>query len=68
MAIAVAYLLLIVVGAVGALLLLVWLFRDTPSRAKTRREATKGARNVKLKEDVTATASAEIELPRDRAA
>ena len=66
--IAVAYLLLIVVGAVGALLLLVWLFRDTPSRARTQREATKGALNVKLKEDVTATASAEIELPRDRAA
>ena len=66
--IAVAYLLLIVVGALGALLLLVWLFRDTPSGARTQREATKGARNVKLKEDVTATASAEIELPKDRAA
>jgi hypothetical protein len=66
--IAVAYLLLIVVGAVGALLLLVWLFRDTPSGARTQREATKGARNGKRKEDMTATASAEIELPKDRAA
>lgn len=66
--IAVAYLLLIVVGSIGALLLLVWLFRDTPSGARTHHEATKGARNVKLKEDVSLTASAEIELPKDRAA
>ena len=49
-------------------MLLVWLFRDTPSGARTQREATKGARNGKRKEDMTATASAEIELPKDRAA
>ena len=66
--IAVAYLLLIVVGAVGVLLLLVWLFRDTPSGARTQGEATKGARNVKLKEDVTSAEAAEVELPKDRAA
>ena len=66
--VAIAYLLLVVVGAVGALLLLVWLFRETPGGARTRRETTKGARNAKLGEESTPSAPAEIEPPEDRAA
>ena len=67
--IAVAYLLLIVVGGVGALLLLVWLFRDTSSRAGTQRVMTNRARNAKFKEErAPRAASAEIERPEDRAA
>ncbi len=64
----IAYLLLIVIGAVGALLLLVWLFGETSAEAGTRPETTKSARNAKFGEESTPSAPAEIEPPKDRAA
>jgi hypothetical protein len=64
-AVAMAYLLLVLVGAVGALSLLVWLFRDRPSAAGTRGE---NARNANLAEGDAATTEIELSLPEDRAA
>ncbi len=66
--VAIAYLLVVIVGAVGALLLLVWLFRETPGEARTRRKTTKSARNAKFGKESTPSAPAEIEPPKDRAA
>ena len=57
--IAIAYLLVIFIGAVGALLLFVWLFGETP---KSTRDAKIG------EEENTPAASAGIEPPEDRAA
>jgi hypothetical protein len=66
--IAMAYLLLVLIGAVGALLLLVWLFGDTPGEARTWRETTKSTWNGKSREESTSSAPVEIEPPEDRAA
>ena len=66
LAIAMAYLLLVLVGAVGALSLLVWLFEDRPSGAETQGVNVRDVRNAKLAEEDTA--STEIVLPEDRAA
>ncbi len=66
--VAIAYLLVIVAGAVGALLLLVWLFRETPGEARTRRKTPKSARNAKFGEESTPSAPDKDELPGDRAA
>ena len=64
--IAVAYLLLVLIGAVGALWLLVWLFGERPSGAETQGVNVRNVRNAKLAEEDTA--STEIVLPEDRAA
>jgi hypothetical protein len=66
--IAVKYLLLVVLGGVGALLLLVWLFRETSGRITTRRETTKISRDVKFRKQSRPSASDEIEPARQRAA
>ncbi len=66
LAIAMAYLLLVLVGAVGALSLLVWLFGVRPSGAETQGVNVRNVRNAKLTEGDTA--STEIVLPEDRAA
>ena len=47
--VAVTYLLLILVGMLGALFLVVWLFGEPPTEARTRRsQTTKSARNINL--------------------
>ncbi len=66
--VAIGYLLLIVVGAIGALLLLVWLFRDKPDGETTRRQTKKGAKPTKFGEESTPLTPAEIDPPEDRAA
>ncbi len=66
--IAVAYLLLLLVGAVGALLGLVWLFRETQAGASTESETVKSLRYTKFGEENAPSARAEIKLPEDRAA
>ena len=66
LAIAMAYLLLVLVGAVGALLLLVWLFGVRPSGTETQGVKVRNMRNAKLTEGDSA--STEIVLPEDRAA
>ena len=66
LAIAMAYLLLVLVGALGALLLLVWLFGVRSSGAETQGVNMSNVRNAKLTEEDTA--STEIVLPEDRAA
>ena len=66
LAIAMAYLLLVLVGAVGALSLLVWLFGYRPSGAETQGVNVRDVRNAKLAEEDAA--STEIVLPEDRAA
>jgi predicted dehydrogenase len=63
---AIAYLLLVLVGAVGALSLLVWLFGDRPSGAETQGVNVRDVRNAKLAEEDAA--STEIVLPEERAA
>ena len=66
LAIAMAYLLLVLVGAVGVLSLLVWLFGDRPGGVETQGVNVRNVRNSKLAEEDTA--STEIVLPEDRAA
>jgi len=67
--IAVTYLLLILVGAVGALFLVVWLFGETPSEARTRSQTTRSARNANFfSEESKLSTPTEIEPPEDRAA
>jgi hypothetical protein len=66
--IAVMYLLFVVLGGVGALLLLVWLFRETSGRVTTRRETTKIWRDAKFRKESNPSASEEIEPARQRAA
>ena len=66
LAIAMAYLLFVLVGAVGALSLLVWLFGVRPSGAETHGVNVRNVRNAKLPEGDTA--STEIVLLEDRAA
>jgi hypothetical protein len=55
----------VLVGAVGALSLLVWLFRDRASAAGTRGEKV---RNANLAEGDAATTEIELSPPEDRAA
>jgi len=67
--IAIAYLLVIVGGAVGALLLLVWLFGETVGETGTWRKTTKNPRDAKFERQGILSAPTEIELPEeDRAA
>jgi predicted dehydrogenase len=56
----------VLVGAVGALSLLVWLFGDRPSGAETQGVNVRDVRNAKLAEEDAA--STEIVLPEERAA
>ena len=67
---AVAYLLLIVAGATGALSVLVWLFRDTPDvDRRTGRETYRGLRNTDhYGSGSTPSAQSESEHPEDKAA
>ena len=66
--VAVTYLLLILIGALGVLFLVVWLFGETSSEARTRSQTTRSARNANFSEESKLSASTEIELPEDRAA
>ena len=66
--IAVAYLFLLLVGAVGALLTVVWLFGETQTGARAQRETAKSPRNTKIEQENVHSAWTEIELPEDRAA
>ncbi len=65
---AITYLLLVGAGFVGALLLLVWLFRETPTGARAGRETTRSMRNTKPGEEGTPSTLAETELSKDKAA
>jgi hypothetical protein len=65
---AVAYLLLLLVGAVGALLVLVWLFGETQTGTRAESETVKSLRNTKFGEENAPSTRAEIKLPEDRAA
>ncbi len=67
--IAVTYLLLILVGALGALFLVIWLFGETASEARTKRQTARSPRNANFfSEESELSTSTEIELPEDRAA
>ncbi len=70
LAVALMYLFLVLVGAVGTLFLVVWLFREAPSEAKSMTRTTmKRARNANsFSEGGTPPAPTQIELPEDRAA
>jgi hypothetical protein len=67
---AVAYLLLIVVGATGALSVLVWLFRDTPDvDSRTGRETYRSLRDTDhYRSGSTPSTQGESEHPEDKAA
>ena len=65
--IAMAYLLLVVVGAVGALLLLIWLFGETRGETGTWRKTT-NTRNAKFESEGMPSVPTEAELREDRAA
>ena len=69
LAIAMAYLLLVLVGAVGVLSLLVWLFEERPGGAETQGVNVRSVGNKK-KVSEGGTPSTEIELSHseDRAA
>ncbi len=64
--IAIAYLLLVVVGAVGALLLLVWLFRERPGTTGTGRGTAGSVRGANF--EAQSAPPAEVKPPEDRAA
>ncbi len=64
--IAIAYLLLVIVGAVGALLLLVWLFGERPGTTGTGRGTTGSVRGADF--EAQSTPPAKVNLPEDRAA
>lgn len=66
--IAIMYLLFVVIGGVGALLLLIGLFRETSGRVTTRHETTKISRDAKFRKESRPSASEEIEPARQRAA
>ena len=67
--IAIAYLLLIIASAVGALLLLVWLFGEEPGVTETGRRTTKGmSQSANFGAQSTPSAWAETETSKDRAA
>lgn len=67
---AVAYLLLVAAGAIGALLVLLWLFRDTPGTTeKIGRKKIEGSRSAEcLGSKGTHSASIEPERWEDEAA
>ena len=67
--IAIAYLLLIIASAVGALLLLVWLFGEGPGVTETGRGTTKGtSQSANFGGQSTPSAWARTETSKDRAA
>jgi len=68
--IAVAYLFILVAGATGALLVLIWLFRDTPDvDRRTGRETFRGLRDAgSFESGSTSSARVEPEQPEDKAA
>ena len=67
--IAIAYLLLIIASAVGALLLLVWLFGEGPGMTETRRGTTKGMpQSTNSRVQGTSSTWAETETSGDKAA
>lgn len=66
--IAMAYLLLVVVGAVGALLLLIWLFGETRGETGTWRKTMTNTRNAKFESEGMPSVPTEVELREDRAA
>ena len=67
---AATYLLLVAAGAIGALLVLLWLFRDTPGTSeKIGREKIEGTRSAEqLGAEGTSSASDEPERCEDEAA
>jgi hypothetical protein len=68
--IAVTYLLIIVAGAIGALLVMIWLFEDTlDATARTERETVKDLRYPDgIGMESTSSALAEPERSEDKAA
>lgn len=67
--IAIAYLLLIIASAVGALLLLVWLFGEGPGVTETGRGTAKGtSQSANFEAQSTSSTWAETEASGDRAA
>ena len=67
--IALTYLLLILVGALGALFLVIWLFGETASEARTKSQTAKSPRNANIvSEESKLSTPTEIEPPEDRAA
>jgi hypothetical protein len=68
--IAVAYLLIIVAGAIGALFVTIWLFEETPGgTTSTGNEVTKDLRNSgRFKTGSTPSAPAKPERSEDKAA
>jgi hypothetical protein len=68
--IAVVYLLIIVAGVVGALLILVWLFQDTPDANRgTEREVGRGLRNAeRVRSGSTSSDEVASQHQRDQAA
>jgi hypothetical protein len=69
LAIAMAYLLLVLVGAVGVLSLLVWLFGERPSGAETQGVNVRSVGNKqKVREGGTPSIEIELSHSEDRAA
>ena len=67
--IAVTYLLIIVAGAIGALLVMLWLFEDTLDATRTGRETVKDLRNPDgVGMESTPSALVEPERSEDKAA
>ncbi len=67
--VALTYLLLILIGALGAIFLVVWLFGETSSEARTRSQTTRSVRNANFfSEESKLSTPTEIELSEDRAA
>ena len=67
--IAVTYLLIIVAGAIGALLVMLWLFEDTLDATRTARETVKDLRNPDgVGMESTPSALVEPERSEDKAA
>ena len=68
LAIAMAYLLLVLVGAVGVLSLLVWLFDERPGGAETQGVNVKSVGNKKVSNRGTPSTEIELSHSEDRAA
>ncbi len=67
--VAATYLLLILVGTLGALFLIVWLFGEPPTKARTRRShTTRSVQNVNLSGKSKPATPTEIDRSEDRAA
>ena len=66
---ALTYLLLILIVALGALFLVVWIFGEPASGARTRSQKTRSARNANFfSEESKLTTPTGTESPEDRAA